>query len=50
MDKDTLMTLHLKKDAKKRRQAGDFDTWGDKLIVLAVVALPAWIIIRALIG
>ena len=28
----------------------DFDTWGDKLIVLAVVALPAWIIIRALIG
>jgi len=28
----------------------DFDKWGDRLIVLAVVLLPVWIIIRALWG
>ena len=45
------------KDTRRRTKARrhaermtDFDKWGDRLIVAAVILLPAWIIIRALMS
>ena len=50
-------SLDLKKDVKNRTKARkeaerqtDWDTWGDRVIILAIIALPGWIIIRFLMG